>query len=1165
MANAEINSIPRCDEEKRLQEDLQRLGSIRSNIIKVTETDQQLDTPTFLQLLTSIGQEIYKISWKESENCVRNKHGYRNRHMKEQNKKNKFGAKIEFEVLGHLKDLVQDENFNWLLTKDYDLVKASLKVVQTKIEFILAKKPEEEPICAENTGFLVASCAYYHDNKSLITLTDLLKKLNDEMDNLDLANKIHRYYLGYLLVKIGETAKEISDFLKPEMNEKKAEKNVTRFFFGKLGAYRQEIKNKPFIVYKVSHVRLLQMKLFLQEAIQNGLISFLSDIRTELLESLIINKSDTEIDYAESILSINEKFKEINASKNPQECTPSAFEQKYWEMFNELRITLENGLESDLGKKIKTLEKKKETLSQEKSNLEVRLIENPQELDNQIKMSGSLRNLIKPLHAIAIEIKNLLKSLKEEQLQALRDNGELKNDQQLMSILESIQKYDIVDLNNQEKASTIEKFEKIFLLKLRKYKEKFNDLITNFSGKYMQSQNACEEYPKIKAFLDNKNENSNLKLLFELMDTTGSTKDSKTIQLQLDAKKEEFKCVQIELRLTRDHLVKFQDQLQTVSDEQKDNNLDTKVTKILKKINSELQTLKNIQEFGDASKIEYARKMCWGFLGQYCKEFNQIEGMNEEMKKYTGLLQAKIKESILLRNEFIMHNSLMCDFNETEETLTREILMVTGEFEALSTVNDERQREEGLLELAEALLILECYQEALPLCKQLDEIFEGLQTSCGKYFVHFAEKTHFNELELHFSDPIRKSIFLFLFMSAPKMGHVYYSLKKFKEALGCWNLLILSIEFSLPSQLENFYYFINNRAKTNFRLEQYLKASEDFKRVFDMTRNNDSCINVAAFQMNIGLVNINLGKYEESLECSQKALEIFKRLFKGNHPGIATSLVNIADACVELGKHEIALENYNKALSMFQELYKCNHPQTASCLTHLGSYYFKTGRVKEALEALECHEKALVMLKDLFKDGSSEIADCLYEIGHIFNELGDYKKALENHKEALKMRQDLIKCSHIDILNSLGNVGNLYLKLGENGKALENLKDAFQMLQSLPDPSQELTANLLESIGNIYCELGNFQDSEINLTNALKVFKDIYKSNHSDTAQCLNSLGHLYFKLRKYPQALQYHQDALAMLRGLSFIENDPLVIETRNFIDLANQMKQYEENYFKK
>ena len=225
---------------KKLADDLKKLEQVYNLIVKI-----QFEFKFSAQDLHEIGELLHKISWdEECKDCVRNKHGYRNRHKDKGNAINKLpdSAKIDFETLAHLQELPQESSHNWIY--DHELVLSGLVELKQQIEviFIEYKKhpalrqkqtledlvwskfgymPEftkleiqqgaeqlwEEYVVSSLTlifgphkdseKFLIKVSSYHHDMRCVSELEKLVKII----DNVTYSNdKIARYSISYIFV-----------------------------------------------------------------------------------------------------------------------------------------------------------------------------------------------------------------------------------------------------------------------------------------------------------------------------------------------------------------------------------------------------------------------------------------------------------------------------------------------------------------------------------------------------------------------------------------------------------------------------------------------------------------------------------------------------------------------------------------------------------------------------------------------------------------------------------------------------------------------------------------------------------------------------------------------------------------------------------------------------
>jgi len=661
--------------EENYKKDIHALFNLRA-IIEVTLkslTTNQVNS-TFFKNLKQIGQLLHDITWNENDlDCIRNKHGYRNRHKEKGNNINQLGVKLDFETLAHLKDL-KEQTISDLLKNNLELVKHSLYILQEKVSFILyAEKShltEEQSLIVNehktesefhnvDIGFLRKVSAYYHDIKCINNLIDFIKKIERDPIylSLNLSDKIDRYWIGYLFVLIGETAKEISDYIRIEKS-KVAEENIIRFLFGKLGHHRQKIKGNPAITYLSKESTLSEIKDQLEKA------------KPELEKFLYIIKNTLE-EYAEKIndyetisfvLEQHDEFiknlaKKINLNplvKGKSHTTKQRIE----------------GLEND----IKELNAAKEKFESDKKGLEGK--------KETLKNLQTTKNIISKGSPLGKNIQNLEKLL-QKYLQLYPDDSnktitnDTKNDKKLKQVQtkKNCIKKQLEELEKSEPKSLqidiLKEEIKVKDLKIQKIK------LQICLAKILNNK-------EIQLYLLNYISNTLSKLLEIISlkkDELIEEVDSAEIEAEIKSLSEKINLKIIQIRDKEKELTNLKEQVKT--------KLPGKLLTILQKTERELENLKRIQENSDNPKSVYAKKMCLGFLGQYLKELSQ----SPDFQRYSQvdiLLLESINTSISTRHK-TMHGVLEDTEDLIAKTTESHLLPWQKSYEALKIImlNDQ--------------------------------------------------------------------------------------------------------------------------------------------------------------------------------------------------------------------------------------------------------------------------------------------------------------------------------------------------------------------------------------------------------------------------------------------------------------------------------------------
>ena len=203
---------------ERLELYLNALKRDKESLKKVLDLIKDFAEYNLMDTCSFIGNLMKNISWKEDNpEYIRNKHGFRSRWIKKPNKLNSDGARINFEMLSHLKHLHnQDDWIQNFLKENFDFFKLSFICLKNKIDIILndcLTMPINHGQDELYLNGLIRFLAFVNMKECIEKLKAVLNQLNEDGVKLNLKDKIHRFYLGYLLVNIGEIT---SEMIQPE-------------------------------------------------------------------------------------------------------------------------------------------------------------------------------------------------------------------------------------------------------------------------------------------------------------------------------------------------------------------------------------------------------------------------------------------------------------------------------------------------------------------------------------------------------------------------------------------------------------------------------------------------------------------------------------------------------------------------------------------------------------------------------------------------------------------------------------------------------------------------------------------------------------------------------------------------------------------------------------
>jgi amino acid transporter/tetratricopeptide (TPR) repeat protein len=323
----------------------------------------------------------------------------------------------------------------------------------------------------------------------------------------------------------------------------------------------------------------------------------------------------------------------------------------------------------------------------------------------------------------------------------------------------------------------------------------------------------------------------------------------------------------------------------------------------------------------------------------------------------------------------------------------------------------------------------------------------------------------------------------------------------------------------------------------------------------------------------------NAGRYQEALEASGEAVNIYRQLAhvnKAQHlPALATSLYRLSRALAELGRLQDALAACDEAVAVYRGSTKADRgawmPDLAATLVIRSTILHGLRRLHEAVEPAE---EAVAIRRKLAKADPAaylpDLAEALSTLGVRQRVLslvpkGDVslseraarrrhadsaEKALAAHKEAERIRRILAEaepCSYLpELAESLNNIGVALQELGRSTESFPPVREAVVIRRRLAELNPAVyPANLAHSLANLGGQtlaLGQTAEALALYEEALQINREVARANPARySRELVNSLlgcRTCLTKLGRTSEALTLAEEAVAVSREIA--EADP-------------------------
>ena len=175
------------------------------------------------------------------------------------------------------------------------------------------------------------------------------------------------------------------------------------------------------------------------------------------------------------------------------------------------------------------------------------------------------------------------------------------------------------------------------------------------------------------------------------------------------------------------------------------------------------------------------------------------------------------------------------------------------------------------------------------------------------------------------------------------------------------------------------------------------------------THFNVEAVSYARLCHNLAHIYAELGRYDQAMRVSHKALAVWEKVLGKEHPSTATTYNNIAFVHYRQGDYAKGLEWYEKALAVWEKVLGKEHPDTATTYNNIAGVYSRQG---DYAKALEWYEKDLAVSEKVLGKEHPSTATTYNNIAGVYSRQGDYAKALEWYEKALAIFEKRLGHDH---------------------------------------------------------------------------------------------------------------------------------------------------------
>ncbi len=282
---------------------------------------------------------------------------------------------------------------------------------------------------------------------------------------------------------------------------------------------------------------------------------------------------------------------------------------------------------------------------------------------------------------------------------------------------------------------------------------------------------------------------------------------------------------------------------------------------------------------------------------------------------------------------------------------------------------------------------------------------------------------------------------------------------------------------------------------------------------------------VAETLNNLGSMHREQGDFEHALDLHQQALAIRRAALPAAHEDVAMSLNNIGLTLDNLGRFEEAETHLREALAIFQQVFGEDHEHTA--LTH-GNLAGALRRQGKSEEAEVEYQAAATHSRNVLGDKHPLYAQALNNFGVFLNNEGKYAQAEQQYREALAIYEELVPEDHPHPALLMNNLGRSLQEQSKLDEAEAFFQESLVRLEGIFGDHVNI-AHIRSNVAYVQYERENYEAAEASYQRVLADYRRHLGDDHPYVAEALTNLGAVYNGQDKWDEALASHQEALTI------------------------------------
>jgi tetratricopeptide (TPR) repeat protein len=333
-------------------------------------------------------------------------------------------------------------------------------------------------------------------------------------------------------------------------------------------------------------------------------------------------------------------------------------------------------------------------------------------------------------------------------------------------------------------------------------------------------------------------------------------------------------------------------------------------------------------------------------------------------------------------------------------------------------------------------------------------------------------------------------------------------LNKYKFIVYCFCIFFISVG-SIYSADNSKWLSINKNGMQAFKERDFLNSEKYYLEAIEEAKSFKLWPELSATLNNLGLLKIEILKFEEAEELIKESLNLRLQHYGLNHRYIAQSYNNLARVYEATFRFKESIDLYVKTITIYENLGKRYSMLLARTLINLSTVQLKI----EELDIAQINLiKALAISKKFSEDNLVSLS-AMQNLAALFTQKSHFIEAEEIYLNLIKIRKNNEKDNSVSFARVLNNLAVLYKKQCKYDLAYPYISEAIKIWENLSISDNSNLAAAYHNLGELYKAQGKYDLAVKSFTKGLNLINHSLDRFYKQYIEQSYSLINLYVKI----------------------------------------------------